>query len=113
MVREATPEGAELEITVRNRAHPALTPTDAPALRLAGDAFEHVVGARPLLVRSGGTLPIYAGLVRRGLPTLATGFGIESECNVHAPNENVPEDAIDVGVKTMREVFLRLGQLGA
>ena len=25
-------------------------------------------------------------------PTLATGFGIESECNVHAPNENVPED---------------------
>ena len=113
LVREATPAGAELEITVRNRAHPALTPTDAPAIRLAGDAFEHVVGARPLLVRSGGTLPIYAGLVRRGLPTLATGFGIESECNVHAPNENVPEDALEVGVTTMREVFLRLGQLGA
>ena len=113
LVREAIPAGAELEIIVRNRAHPALTPTDAPALQLAGDAFEHVVGARPLLVRSGGTLPIYAGLVRRGLPTLATGFGIESECNVHAPNENVPEDAIDVGVKTMREVFLQLGRLGA
>ena len=86
MVREATPEGAELEIAVRNSARPALTPTDAPAIRLAGDAFEHVIGARPLLVRSGGTLPIYAGLVSRGLPTLATGFGIESECNVHAPN---------------------------
>jgi acetylornithine deacetylase/succinyl-diaminopimelate desuccinylase-like protein len=112
MVREATPEGAELEIAVRNSARPALTPTDAPAIRLAGDAFEHVIGARPLLVRSGGTLPIYAGLVSRGLPTLATGFGIESECNVHAPNENVPEDALDLGVKTMREVFLRLGQLG-
>lgn len=112
-VREATPDGAELEITVRNSARPAMTPTDAPAIRLAGDAFEHVVGARPLLVRSGGTLPIYAGLVARGLPTLATGFGVESECNVHAPNENVPEDALDVGVKTMREVFLRLGQLGS
>ena len=112
LVRAAVPAGAELEITLKNSARPALTPTDAPALRLAGDAFEKVVGARPLLVRTGGTLPIYAGLVARGLPTLATGFGIESECNVHAPNENVPEDALEIGVATMREVFVRLGELG-
>jgi len=64
-------------------------------------------------VRSGGTLPIYASLVDRGLPTLATGFGIESECNVHAPNENVPENTIELGVATMREVFTRLGELGS
>jgi len=113
LLREGLPEGAELEITVKNTARPALTRTDAPAIRLAGDAFEQVVGARPLLVRTGGTLPIYAGLVARGLPTLATGFGIESECNVHAPNENVPDDALEVGVATLREVFVRLGALGS
>jgi acetylornithine deacetylase/succinyl-diaminopimelate desuccinylase-like protein len=113
LVRQGLPEGAALEITLKNSARPALTPTDAPAIRLAGDAFEQVVGTRPLLVRTGGTLPIYAGLVARGLPTLATGFGIESECNVHAPNENVPEDAIDVGVATLREVFTRLGALAS
>jgi acetylornithine deacetylase/succinyl-diaminopimelate desuccinylase-like protein len=112
LVRDALPAGAELELTLRNSARPALTPTDSQALALAADAFEHVVGARPFLVRSGGTLPIYASLVARGLPTVATGFGIESECNVHAPNENVPEDALDVGVATMREVFTRLGGLG-
>jgi acetylornithine deacetylase/succinyl-diaminopimelate desuccinylase-like protein len=112
LVRGSLPAGAELEITVKNSARPALTPTDSRAIGLAGDAFEHVVGARPLLARSGGTLPIYASLVARGLPTIATGFGIESECNVHAPNENVPEDAIDLGVATMREVFTRLGELG-
>ena len=112
LLRQGLPAGAELEIEVRNSARPALTPTDAPAIRLAASAFEKVVGAPPLLVRSGGTLPIYAGLVDRGLPTLATGFGIESECNVHAPNENVPEDAIELGVATMREVFVRLGELG-
>ena len=71
------------------------------------------MGARPFLVRSGGTLPIYASLVDRGLPTFATGFGIESECNVHAPNENVPEDTVELGVATMREVFTRLGELGS
>ena len=113
LVREALPAGAELEIIVRNSARPALTPTDSDAIRLAGDAFEHTVGARPFLVRSGGTLPIYASLVDRGLPTFATGFGIENECNVHAPNENVPEDTVELGVATMREVFTRLGELGS
>jgi acetylornithine deacetylase/succinyl-diaminopimelate desuccinylase-like protein len=111
-VRDALPEGAELEIELRNRARPAVTDSGDRAVQLAADAFEDTVGARPLLVRSGGTLPVYAGLVGRGFPTLATGFGIESECNVHAPNENVPEDAIRVGIETMREVFRRLGELG-
>jgi acetylornithine deacetylase/succinyl-diaminopimelate desuccinylase-like protein len=112
LVREGLPAGAELEVVLRNSARPALTPTDSDAIRLASDAFERVIGARPFLVRSGGTLPIYASLVARGLPTLATGFGIESECNVHAPNENVPEDAIELGVETMRAVFHDLGALG-
>jgi acetylornithine deacetylase/succinyl-diaminopimelate desuccinylase-like protein len=112
LVRSALPAGAELEIIVKNSARPALTPTDSDAIRLAAGAFEHTVGARPFLVRSGGTLPIYASLVARGLPTIATGFGIESECNVHAPNENVPEDMLDVGVATLRDVFTRLGTLG-
>ena len=113
LVRDALPAGAQLEIEQRNSARPALTPTTSRAIALASDAFEHVVGARPYLVRSGGTLPIYASLVARGLPTIATGFGIESECNVHAPNENVPEDFVEVGVATMREVFTRLGELGS
>jgi acetylornithine deacetylase/succinyl-diaminopimelate desuccinylase-like protein len=112
LVRDALPAGAELEIELRNTARPALTATDARAITLASDAFEQVVGARPYLVRSGGTLPIYASLVDRGLPTLATGFGIENECNVHAPNENVPEDFVETGIATMREVFTRLGELG-
>jgi acetylornithine deacetylase/succinyl-diaminopimelate desuccinylase-like protein len=111
LVHAGLPEGAELQIELRNSARPALTPTDAPAIKLAASAFEQVVGTAPLLLRTGGTLPIYAGLVGRGLPTLATGFGIDSESNIHAPNENVPEDAIEVGVATMREVFRKLGEL--
>ncbi|HJS49509.1 MAG TPA: M20/M25/M40 family metallo-hydrolase [Gaiellaceae bacterium] len=112
LVRDTLPDGADLEIELRNRARPALTASGDRALQLAADAFEHVVGARPHFVRSGGTLPIYAALVEKGLPTFVTGFGIESECNAHAPNENVPEDAIVTGIETMREVFRRLGELG-
>src|SRR5262249_1139985 len=55
LVRERVPDGAELEIIVRNTARPAVTSPDTAAVQLAADAFEHVVGHRPVLVRSGGT----------------------------------------------------------
>ena len=105
LVRERVPEGAELEIVVRNTAQPAVTSPDTAAVQLAADAFEQVVGRRPVLVRSGGTLPIYAALVTRGLPTFATGFGVESEANVHAPNENVPEEHVALAVDTLSQAF--------
>ena len=54
---------------------PALVPPDAPAVQLGLDAFEHVVGRRPLLVRSGGSIPLVAALSARGIPALVTGFG--------------------------------------
>jgi acetylornithine deacetylase/succinyl-diaminopimelate desuccinylase-like protein len=112
LVREAAPRGAEVEIVLRNRARPAVTQVDSPIVRLAGEAFEQIVGSPPLLVRTGGTLPAYAALVDRGLPTIMTGFGVETDWNVHAPNENVPEDAITLGVETMAEVFRRFAALG-
>ena len=89
----------------------ACTPTGSDAIRLAGDAFEHVVGARPFLVRSGGTLPIYASLVARGLPTFATGFGIENECNVHAPNEHLVLANYEAGVRAARSLIQELAAL--
>lgn len=110
LVREAAPAGAHVEIILRNSARPAITAADAQVVTLAVDAFERTLG-RPLLVRSGGTLPVFAGLVDRGLPTVTTGFCIESEANVHAPNENIPADALAVGVKTMREVLTAFGAI--
>ena len=111
LVRGAAPAGAQVEITLRNSAQPALTPADSSTVRLAADAFERTLGVRPLLVRSGGTLPIFAGLVARGLPTVTTGFCVDSESNAHAPNENIPGDALEVGVRTIRETFTAFSAL--
>ena len=111
LLREAARPGAEVEISLRNAARPGFTPAGAAAVRLAADAFERALGARPLLVRSGGSLPVFAGLAGRGLQTVTTGFCIESECNVHAPNENIPADALELGVRAMREVFTSFGTL--
>ena len=79
LLREAAPEGAEVELQRLSSAAPGLVPPDAPAVQLAQDAFEHTMGRRPLLVRSGGTLPIVPALVDKGIPTIVTGFATPGE----------------------------------
>ena len=57
-------------------------------MKLGLDAFERVLGVRPLLVRTGGTLPIVPALADKGIPAILTGFGLP-ERNIHSPNERL------------------------
>jgi acetylornithine deacetylase/succinyl-diaminopimelate desuccinylase-like protein len=110
LLREAAPAGAELEIARLSSARPGLVPPDHPAVRLGLDAFEHVVGARPLLVRSGGNLPIVPALADHGIPTIVTGFDLP-EGNIHSPNERLLAEYLPLGVATAQELYRRLGTL--
>ena len=69
LLREAAPggRGARGRSPLVGRA-PGSVPPDAPAIQLGHDAFERALGAPPLLVRSGGTLPIVPALVGQGHP---------------------------------------------
>ena len=111
LLREAAPPGAEIEVELTSRAEAALVDVEAPAVSLGRDAFEQVVGTRPLLVRVGGSIPIVSALCARGIPSLATGFALE-ESNVHSPNERLPAEYLTLGVEAAREVYRRLGELG-
>jgi acetylornithine deacetylase/succinyl-diaminopimelate desuccinylase-like protein len=110
LLREAAPAGAELEVERRSAAPGALIPPDAPAVRLAQDAFERVVGRRPLLLRSGGTIPLVPALAERGIPTVLTGFALP-DANMHSPNERLLARYIPLGVETARETLVALGSL--
>ena len=61
------------------------------------EAFKKATGVRPLLVRVGGTLPIYPALAAKGIPTIGTGFALR-ESNVHSPNERLRVEDIDRAV---------------
>jgi acetylornithine deacetylase/succinyl-diaminopimelate desuccinylase-like protein len=110
LLREAAPEGAEVELERRSSSSPGLIPQDAPALQLALDAFERAVGVRPLLIRSGGTLPIVPALADRGIPTIITGFDLP-EGNIHSPNERLLLEYLPLGVAAARELYVSLGKL--
>ena len=110
IMRDAAPAGAELTITLHSSGPPALIPPDAPAIQLALDAFEHVVGRRPLLVRSGGSIPLIPALSARGIPVITTGFGLP-DSNIHSPNERLVAEYLPLGVTVAEEIFRRLGNL--
>ena len=112
LLRQAAPGGADVEIQRRSSARPGLVPADAPMVRLAQDAFERVFGRRPLLVRSGGTLPIIPALADKGIPTVLSGIAL-LESNIHSPNERVLLDYLPLGVEAARECYRRFAALPA
>jgi acetylornithine deacetylase/succinyl-diaminopimelate desuccinylase-like protein len=110
ILREAAPEGAELEVELWSSSPPGLVPPDAKAVQLGLDAFERVLGTRPVLIRSGGTLPIVPALADKGIPTIITGFGL-ADSQIHSPNERLVADYVPLGIRAARELFLAFAQL--
>jgi acetylornithine deacetylase/succinyl-diaminopimelate desuccinylase-like protein len=110
LLREAAPPGAEMTIERWSSAPPGLIDPDARAIVLAQDAFEHVLGARPLLVRTGGAIPLVSALAGLGVPTVLSGFAL-NDSNIHSPNERLVADYLPRGVETVCEVLRRLGGL--
>lgn len=110
LLRESAPEGAELELERWSAAPPGLVPPDAKAIQLGLDAFERVLGVRPALIRSGGTLPIVPALADKGIPTVITGFGLP-DSQIHSPNERLVAEYVPLGTAAARELFLAFRDL--
>jgi acetylornithine deacetylase/succinyl-diaminopimelate desuccinylase-like protein len=110
LIRDAAPAGAELEVQLLNSAAAGIVSPDAEAIKLGQDAFERVLGVRPALIRSGGTLPIVAAFADQGVPTIISGFSLP-DANIHAPNENIPAEYIPLGIETAKALFQELGKL--
>ena len=111
LLREAAPAGAEVEVEVWSQAPPGLVPADAPAVQLGLDAFEEVLGVRPLLIRSGGAIPLVSALAARGVATVLTGFAL-NESNIHSPNERIPAAYLPLGIETAAALYRHLADLG-
>jgi acetylornithine deacetylase/succinyl-diaminopimelate desuccinylase-like protein len=109
LLREAAPEGAELEI-VWEGSNPGFVEADAPAVQLAAEAFEQALGTRPLLTRVGGSIPLMPALTEKGIDTVLTGFGLP-ESNIHSPNERFYVPYFAAGIDTVAALFTALGRL--
>ena len=110
LLREAAPDGADLEVELLSSAPAGLVPPDAKAIQLGLDAFEKALGVRPALIRSGGTLPIVPALADQGIPTVITGFGLP-DSQIHSPNERLVAEYVPLGIAAARELYLAFAAL--
>ena len=110
LLRAAAPEGADLEIEVWSTAPPGLVSPDARAVQLGLDAFERVLGLRPALIRTGGSLPIVPALAEKGIATVITGFGLP-DSQIHSPNERLVAEYVPKGTAAARELLLAFKDL--
>jgi acetylornithine deacetylase/succinyl-diaminopimelate desuccinylase-like protein len=109
LMRDAAPAGADVTIAW-DGAPPGRTNPDSPVIKLGQDAFERVLGIRPLLLRAGGTLPIMPALEAKGIPTILSGFGLP-ESNVHSPNERFLVRYFEQGIDTAAALYSAFGEL--
>ena len=110
LLRAAAPTGARLTVQRLSAAPPGLVDPAARAVQLGLDAFEQALGVRPLLVRSGGTLPIVPALADRGIPTVITGFSLP-DANIHSPNEKIRVEYVPRGIAAARALYVAWGGL--
>ena len=60
------------------------------------------------MVPAGGSLPVLAGFAARGIPVVLTGFGT-LDSRVHASDESIRLDCLDLALRAARELYLGLG----
>jgi acetylornithine deacetylase/succinyl-diaminopimelate desuccinylase-like protein len=111
LLREAAPEGAEIDVELHSQAEAVEVPVGAPAIALARKAFELALGRASALVRVGGSIPVASAIIGRGIPAIITGIATR-DADMHAPNEKLPAEYLELGVEAVRATYLRLGELG-
>ncbi|HEY8450036.1 MAG TPA: dipeptidase [Bacillota bacterium] len=92
-------------------ARPYLMPLEHPALEAAARVLEGVYGRRPLVTRTGGTLPV-ADLFRSqlGMWFVFFSFG-EPDNNLHAPDEFLRLGSFDRGIRAYCRLLQELSAL--
>ncbi len=88
-VESLCPSYAEVDVQYIHGADPVLLPTNSVYMKAAVEALREVFGKEPVLMRSGGSIPIvslFSSVLNA--PSVLMGFGLPDD-NLHAPNEKM------------------------
>jgi acetylornithine deacetylase/succinyl-diaminopimelate desuccinylase-like protein len=111
ILRQAAPPGASIELDIDSSEPAGFDPAD-PVLGIAREAIGRAVGSPPLLVRTGGSIPILAAFAARGIPTVLSGFALDAD-GIHGPDESYRLESLALGERAARELYAALATLRA
>jgi acetylornithine deacetylase/succinyl-diaminopimelate desuccinylase-like protein len=104
------PKGLRMQVRKLSAAPASVVSPDHPAIRLAAEAFEEVLGQTTVFTRSGGSIPIVGDFSRYlGIPTILMGLGLPDD-GLHSPNEKFKVDNFYLGIRTVAGFLEKYGQ---
>jgi acetylornithine deacetylase/succinyl-diaminopimelate desuccinylase-like protein len=109
LLRGALPDGAELTYSAV-LANPSAFDPESKPLRIARSALARACGRDPVLIRTGGSLPVLSAFSERGIPAIVSGFGLPQDA-FHAPDESFALTSLDLGRRSARALYEDLAEL--
>lgn len=108
---ERTPPDARWEIQSFGQSPGLQVPTDSPYLRAAMAGLGDVYANRPVLIGSGGSIPV-AGCIKDalGFDSIFVGFGLEDD-RIHSPNEKFELKCLKNGILSHVAMLARFAEL--
>ena len=104
------PDGVSIEYVAHHGGIPFVVDESAPALDAAKAALERVWDTKPVMLRSGGSIPVVASFKQMlGLDTVMMGLGLPDD-RLHSPNEKFALDCYFNGIRASAYVFEELGK---
>lgn len=109
LLEAAAPPGATVTVDNMGDAAPGVMDPDHPLMVAAARGIGAESGQIATPVRSGGTLPVFAAMTGRGMPTVLTGFALPDDA-IHSPNERMLVANLGTGVRAATAMLTELAQ---
>jgi len=112
-VKSVAPKGVTVEVQNLGTAKAFRTETSGAVAQAALRALKETFGKEPLLIRSGGSIPVvplFQSML--GLPIVLLGF-TNSDDNAHAPNETMVLLNYETGLRTICRLWDDLGSMSS
>jgi len=104
------PEGAKIGFREHGASAALELPADSPALALAAAGLREEWNREPILMGSGGSIPIVGAFKRDlGMDTLLIGFALDDD-RIHSPNEKYELTSFHKGTRSWARILARLAQ---
>jgi len=104
-IKNNLPEGIKYSLKTSGKLDPFCTDINNKYVKETDKIFTGMFGKKTKFSRSGGSIGAVATLAKLfNKPLILTGFTL-SDCNIHAPNENIDEEMFGKGVVSLEKIF--------
>lgn len=104
-IKDICPKTVTVDLTFTGAGPPAVFDVNTPAMQLAKRALKQGFGHEPVLIRTGGSIPVVSTFSEVwGCPVILMGLGLDSE-GPHSPNEHFHLSSFFKGIRASAELL--------